>query len=313
MQDSATLRFLDYFFLTRPTLIFVIWVFILVGAQHNVGEMSGYSLFLLMFQYFCICGSALIINQIHDKEGDAANNKCPVMASEHPGEHKASIFAWVLFIVGILTAFILGWWNTCLTLGFFVLVGIIYNKPPLTSKDHPINGPITLVLAYSILVIQSSSLAGLNMLAQGFFLAMPVCLAGMSISILATLPDRLGDEQCDKLTFAVKYGRDKTWLASIVLMAAASVIAYFQSDNLVALPAMASTIFMLWGLLKEPEDGANFVARWSIFLMALALVPSFPWFGILMLAYYFVSRSYYAKRFDMKYPSLRFRECEGNC
>jgi 4-hydroxybenzoate polyprenyltransferase len=310
MKDSAMLRLLDYFFLTRPTLIFVIWVFILVGAQHMIGSQTDGSLFLLMFQYFCICGSALIINQMHDREGDAANNKCPVMSSDHPGEHKAVVFAWVLFFVGLLAAIKLGWLNILLTLGFFALFGIIYNKPPMSTKDHPITGPLTLVLAYAILVIQAAAIGGWHSLGHGILLALPVCLAGLSISILTTLPDRDGDKRSGKNTFALRYGRDKTWLASIALMAAACLLAFSQQDNLVAPPALAASGFMIWGLMKRPEDGANFVARWSIFLMALALIPTYPWFGLLMLIYYFIARNYYRNRFGITYPSLKFNENE---
>ncbi len=305
----------DLFFLTRPTLIFVVWIFILVGARALAGldaesvsaasGEGGTGLWILLMQYFCIFGSAFVINQLHDLEGDRANRKLGTLERELVSEREALWLAWLLFGAGILLALQLGLVNLLLTLGFFLLTGVIYNKPPLTAKDRPLLGPLTLVLAYAVLVLQGAALAGWKPLGLALWTGLPICLAGLSISLLTTLPDQEGDRLAGKVTFALRYGVDRTWIGALLLMASAFLLAWLESDPQVMYPALVAGGLMVWGLLTKPAERAGGVARWAIFLQALALVPNYPLYGLLMLVYYFGARMYYRHRFELDYPSLK--------
>jgi 4-hydroxybenzoate polyprenyltransferase len=295
---------LDMFFLTRPVLIFTVWIFVLAGARTLSGAPGEGSLTLLLLQTFCIFGSAFIINQLHDREGDAANGKCGTLGQGLVDERQAQILAWILLLLGLVPAALLGGRNLLLTLLFFILGGVLYNKPPLAAKDRPLAGPLVMGACYAILILQGASLAGWVSLGRALLLEAPLVLAGVSISLLTMIPDREGDRRAGKRSFVVVHGVDRSWIAALALMVLAAALALLLGDRVVGLPALAAAALMLWGLLGAPESRAGQVARASILLQALALVPRWPLFGLLLLATWFGARSYYRRRFGLDYPRL---------
>jgi 4-hydroxybenzoate polyprenyltransferase len=299
-------RALDFFFLTRPTLIFVVWLFILVGARHTLEASGTTPLAILLLQYFCIFASAFVVNQLHDREGDAENKKLPTLSQGLVSESEATHFAWGLFAAGLVIALTLGYVNFFLTLIFYLLVGVFYNKPPLTTKDDPILGPITLSLAYFILVAQGAALGGGFSLLAGSMGALPIVLAGLAISLLAMIPDMHGDQIAAKRTFPLVYGVDKTWLLAIVLFLLGTILALLSADYQLAIPCAFTALASLIAFLKHPVDRAESVAKLGILVQALFLVPDFPFLLLLMPIYYFAARAYHKKRFDMTYPSIDF-------
>ncbi len=303
----------DAFFLTRPTLVLVAWIFLLAGAQPlfvagNDGPF--FNLLLLLLQYSCVLGSAFIINQLHDLDGDRINGKCEILTRGYLSESFALGLAWALFALGILIALALGVGNVILTLVFYLLTAIVYNKPPLATKDHPLFGPLTLVLGSLVLVIQGAALGGWEFFWFGLLGILPITVAGLSITLLTTIPDISGDTAVGKKTFAVSYGVDRTWLTSVVLMLLAVVLAVVTHDWLIFWPAAAATGVILYGMLSAPGgERAGFAARWSIFLMALTLVPTFRFFGVVMLIFFLGAREYHKRRLDLCYPSLGLDDC----
>ena len=304
----------DAFFLTRPTLVLVAWVFLLVGAHPLfapgcAGPMR--DLLLLLLQYTCILGSAFIINQLHDLEGDRINGKCEILSRGYLSEGFALTLAWVLFALGVLLALILGVANVLLTLAFYLLTAIAYNKPPLATKDHPLFGPLTLVLGSLVLVIQGAALGGWGFFWFGLLGVLPITVAGLSVSLLTTIPDIEGDRAVGKQTFALSYGIDRTWFTSLGLMLLAAVLAIVTHDWLIFWPAAASSLVIAYGMLSAPGgERAGFAARWSILLMALTLVPTFPFFGVVMLVFFVGARVYHKRRLDRCYPNLGWDDCD---
>jgi 4-hydroxybenzoate polyprenyltransferase len=292
----------DLFFLMRPTLILVVWLFPLAGVRGVDGRFG--SLMLLLFQYFCILGSAFIINQLHDKEGDAANGKCETLSRGLVTEETALRMSWILLIGGLAAALALGWLNLLLTLLFFLLTAVFYNKPPLSAKDRPFAGPVILALGAAILLLQGAALGGPLNLMISLWTGLPMVLAGLSISLLTTIPDLAGDRLAGKHTFAVVFGVDRTWIAAAAAMAGACLLALLGRDMVVALPAAVSIGLMIHGLLNKPEERAGRVVRLSITAMGLALVPDHLWLMLLVPVFVVLARRYYKQRFNLVYPSL---------
>lgn len=292
----------DHFFLTRPTLILVVWIFPLAGARGL--DVPFLQMAALLFQYFCILGSAFIINQLHDQEGDAENGKCESLTRGLVSEESALRLSWILLIAGLVTALSLGLRNLLLTSLFFLLTAVFYNKPPIAAKDRPLAGPLLLAFSYAILVMQGAGLAGWFSLMVAFWTSAPIVAAGFAISLLTTIPDLEGDRKTGKRTFAVVFGVDRCWIAAAAAMALAALLALAGSDWTVGYPALASTLLMFHGLFTGPEVRAGKVARWSILLMGLALVPHHLWLAVLVPVYLLFARSYYRDRFDLSYPSL---------
>jgi len=297
-------RIADYFFLTRPVPAFAVWIFVLAGARPLRGTPGEGSLALLLLQTYCLFGSAFVVNQLHDRAGDAVNGKCPTLAAGLVSEGRAQALAWGLGLAGLGLAALLGPRNLALTLLFVALGTVVYNRPPLAAKDRPLAGPATMGACYLILGLQGAALAGWPPPGAALWRGLPLALAGVSISLLAMLPDREGDARSGKRSFPVAHGVDRTWIAALAAMALAAALALAAGDRAVGLPALAAAGLALWGLLSDPERAAGFVARWSILLQGLALTPRWPLYGALMAATWFAARSYHRRRFGLVYPTL---------
>ncbi len=293
---------LDYFFLTRPVLVAVVWIFPLVGARGLVGHEL--ELALLLAQCAGLAGSAFVLNQLHDQEGDRINRKCESLARGLVSPRGARILLACLLVGGLAAA---GWlepWHLGAALAFFLLAAVGYNLPPLRAKDHPVRALALAAPAYLLLVLQGAALQGRLALALALFGALPIVLAGLSLSLLATVPDLAGDRRAGKRTWAVSYGADSAWRAALLLMGAAALLALAGRDVQVGLPALFSALLMAWGRGERESGRAVAVLRWSVAVQGLALAPAWPRLFLALLLLGWLSRLYYRRRFQLSYPSL---------
>ncbi len=293
----------DLFFLSRPTLFFVNWIILLLG-HHAVGGAGGPALWLLMVEYACISGAAVIVNQLHDLESDRENGKLFILQKGYVSESAALCLAWSLFALGALLAIGLGTLNFLLTLLFFALTGIVYNKPPLATKDRPLAGMLTLALACAALFVQSAALGGVGPLLRALPESLPILLACLGVGLLTTIPDMEGDAAAEKLTFARRYGVDRTYLAALASLLLCLLCSWMLANPFVGLPALGAVVLLLWGVFTRPRERAAAISRWAILLQALAVCSLAPFFGLLMIVYYAAARFYYRERFGIVYPRL---------
>ena len=299
------MRLADLFFLSRPTLFFVNWIILILGF-HCPGNAPADSLnlWLLMLEYACISGAAVIVNQLHDLESDRANGKLLILDQGLVSVRAAWTLALGLLLSGIGVSLWLGWLNSLLTVGFFVLSGLVYNLPPLATKNRPWAGMVTLAPATSALYLQAALLGGLEDPGSGVLHSLPILLACLGVGLLTTLPDREGDRQNGKRTFPVCYGEARTWQLAALFLLASCATGLALGQWVVALPALGALGLTAWGARQPDSSEAGPVSRWSILLQALALVPGWPWFGALMLGFWCAARVYYRRRFGLVYPRL---------
>ncbi len=332
------MRLLDLFFLCRPVLVAVVLIFPLAGARGmSLGDPF---LWMMLLQDAALAGSAFVLNQLHDREGDRVNGKCPTLERGLASSREAWIFALLLLAVGLGAAWWLGPWHLAGALLFFTLSAIAYNFPPLYAKNRPMLAPFLALPAYVLLVGQAEALARsraisletllqsslsqllpdstldmLNPLLDGLRTvdvlreSLPMVLAGLSLSLLSTVPDLAGDRLAGKRTWAVAWGGASTWGVAILFMAMAFVLALSQQDGVVALPALASVVLMLKGR-RRPEDRATAeaVLRLSVTVQALALCLSWPLIGGGLALFLGASRLYYKQRLQLDYPRLGVEE-----
>lgn len=297
------IRFADLLFLARPTLFFVNWIVLILGHTRGSGPARPGGLALLMVQYACISGAAVVVNQLRDRHTDRENGKLPTLERGLVSPRAATVFAALLLLAGIGVAVPLGWLQGLLSLVFFLLAGLVYNLPPLATKDRPWAGMATLAPATSLLYLQAALAAGATGWRDPLLQSLPIVSACLGVGLVTTLPDLAGDRASGKRTFPVCYGPGPTWLLAQAFMALALALALWLDQTVVAVPALLALGLLVWGRTRG-NGAAGPVARWSILAMALALVPGQPWFGVLMVVFFALARVYYKQRLGLTYPRL---------
>lgn len=328
------MRLLDFFFLGRPVLVAVVLIFPLVGARGL--SMGDPHLWVLLLQDAALVASAFVLNQLHDREGDRVNGKCPTLERGLVTARQAWVLAMGLLALGLAAALCLGPWHLAGALLFFALSAWAYNFPPLRAKDRPVLAPFLAAPAYFVLVGQAEALArsrafSLENLLQRTWMpflpdpvvevmtplfagvrmvevledSLPMVLAGLSLSFLSTVPDLEGDRVAGKRTWAVVKGGKSTWSMAIMFMGMAFALSLGRQDVLVALPALLSMLLMLYGR-RQPEDRipAELVLRVSVLFQAMALCWVWPALAAGVALLLGASRLYYQRRLQLTYPRL---------
>lgn len=295
-------RLLDVFYLTRPVLVAVVWIFPLVGAR---GLAAGdRRLAWLLLECAGLAGAAFVANQLADRDSDRVNGKCETLARGLAGGREAVVLAAVMAAAGLGAAWQLGVGHLAAAVLFLLASAVAYNLWPLRAKDRPVLAPLLAAPAYLLLAGQGAVLAGW----QGPALVgrvLPVTLAGLSLSLLATVPDAPGDRRAGKRTWTVAYGEAAAWRVALLLMGAAAVAALSAGDIQVTLPATAAAALMVRGQSRRPAGAAAVaVLRAAVAAMALALAWSWPWICLGVAVFLAASRCYYRRRFGIDYPAL---------
>lgn len=291
---------LDYLFLARPVLVAVVWIFPLLGAR---GADDALRLALLLGEVAGLAGAAFVHNQLHDRESDRVNGKCEALARGLVTERGARIWLLLLLAGGLACAAGLGPAHLAAALGFFLLAAVGYNLPPLRAKDHPGRSLALAAPAYALLALQGASLREGFAAGPALAEALPLVAAGLSLSLLATVPDLPGDRQAGKRTWAVVHGEASTWRAATLLMAGAALGALGLGDVQVGVPALLAAAWMALAARRPKRDAVS-VLRGVAALQALALAASWPRVCLAVLAFLLLARIYYQRRFQLDYPSL---------
>lgn len=303
LGEAGLIRLLDYFFLARPVLVVVVWIFPLLGARGLQGPWGG--LALLLLQCGCLAGAAFVHNQLHDQAGDRVNRKCESLERGLVSLRGARIWLGLLLAGGLAAAAGLGLRQLGAGLVFFLLAALAYNLRPVRAKDYPIRSLCLAAPAYALLVLQGAALLEGPDWPRAGLRALPVVLAGLSLSLLATVPDVPGDRLAGKRTWAVRYGVESAWRTALLLMCGAGLAGTLGGDWQVAAPALAAAGWIYWGLAGGGEPSRAVAAlRGSVLLQGLALAWSWPRLCLAVLLFAWLSRFYYRYRFQLSYPGL---------
>lgn len=244
------------------------------------------------------------MNQIQDVSSDRRNNKLFLLGDGHiPLKHgylESLLFVLVAPIMGagISPQF------SGIMLGFVFLTGYLYNYPPFNFKDKPIPG-----LAANMLMGWLAFAAGWTVLdslnVELLLRSLPYLFFNTALYFLTTLPDMEGDASSHKITFPVKYGFSTTVIVSLICFLIAVLMGVMLNDALLLTVLLLSGYFMIRLLAKKTVSIAIVAIKMGIFFLCLMLSFKFPFFLILIVAVFFLTRFYYRKRFRFDYPNLR--------
>ncbi|HUV35842.1 MAG TPA: UbiA family prenyltransferase [Patescibacteria group bacterium] len=303
-------RLQDYLFLMRPMILIPVWTFYLLGAYHGMrgGEstIETKHLFLGFFSFTALMGAVYVINQIADRNVDRANRKLFLI----PDAIISVRSAWIEAALLVAVSFQLG---TYLPRPFMTVLvaslglGALYSLDPFRLKKRAVLDVAANAAGNGIL----NTIAGwvaIGAPLDGWHALIPYPFAVASVHLTTTLADIEGDAASGFRTSGVLLGVRPGLRVAMALMAAAAVAA-FAVGNRPALYASFLSLPLFLFTLRSTHGTwppSRLLLPAKIATLAFSLISGFlfplyiPFLALVIL----VTRSYYAGRFGMRYPSL---------
>lgn len=299
------IKYLDYFFVLRPTLFFPVWTVFLAGYHASLHfepeKIAPDSPLVVAILLSLLMGAVFIFNQITDVETDRKNQKLFFIANGIIKKKVARVEAIGLTFFPIVVSVILSFKLGIIFALIFSFTGILYSFKPFGWKDKPILGVINNFLG-------GWSVAACGWIAAGattwqfVFHAIPYALGLVAVFLLTTLPDIPGDKASGKITFGVKFGVKATtcWAVGFELMTV--ILSGWLQDYILFVPAvMAFSLFLIAALRQQMADILRAI-KFTVLFASLAVCVKYPLYFLVILVTFFFSKWYYRKRFNLEYP-----------
>jgi 4-hydroxybenzoate polyprenyltransferase len=269
------------------------------GSSHSTPA----GLFGMLSCLSLVMAGVYILNQMQDIETDRANHKLFLLSDGIISPRHAGREAGFLVLLGACAGFIIDLYLGLGLIILFVLAGWLYNFSPFKWKDRPLMGLFTNGAGGMLIYL-------LGWKAGGGVPWIPVralayLMAGVSVFLNTTLPDRVGDEKTGKITFVVQYGIAATAWWAFITEAAAVVLALLTRDWLLFIPGAVSMPLFVMAVVRRTEKDVVRATKCSILALVLAVCVVFPWYAILILFIFIFTKWYYKRRFNFDYPSLK--------
>jgi 4-hydroxybenzoate polyprenyltransferase len=263
-----------------------------------------------------VVASIYVVNQIMDIESDRINRKLFLLPQGLVSVRTAWIMAGCCAAGGMAIAMVFIS-STALVVIFLLslLLGVVYNLPPLQLKNNPFGGVCASALGHGLLTFLAGwyvagtqeETGGIVALTSGLLSGLAPTLANAAVYCATTIPDAAGDRVTGKRTFCVAYGEKKTAIVSVLFCTAAFISSFFILNHcwVMAIPSGISIfIFLLFAVLTKKEHAFK-AFLWPVFLLSIFVTLFVPEYGVLILLIYFSSRAYYKWRFGIDYPTLK--------
>ena len=315
----ATLRkCADMLFLLRLPLLAPVWTVLILGwiagnPNARLWEFNYGALFINLLGFSLLVASIYVVNQIQDIESDRINKKLFLL----PHGIISIPTAWTLAVIcaaaGLAIAFTQGVWMFLLfILGF--IIGLLYNLPPASLKNHAAGGMIANSLGHGAITFlvgwlsaKSGQLITADMLTPGLLSALAPAFANGAVFLATTIPDAAGDKLTGKRTFCVAYGEKATAVAAVVMCALALGTSFLLENHfwVMAVPAALSLGIFINFAMTAKKKSAFYSFKWPVFLLSAVVTVFVPVYAVLILVTFAAGRIYYKLRFDIVYPTFR--------
>jgi 4-hydroxybenzoate polyprenyltransferase len=300
----SMLKYLDYLFLTRPVLMPPVWTILLLGYRRSAvlsGEshLPGLAVLLVTF----LVGAVYVLNQVCDIESDRLNNKLLFLAQGLISRRSALVEMTVLNLAAIVPAFLISL-QVGLLFVLGALFGFIYSVRPFALKNRPIAGLITNALAHGSLAFLIGWSMNRSLSVESIVFSLPYLLAVAAVYLNTTVPDVDGDRATDKITFAVRWGKEKTTVLSFLFVISAVALSLITGDTPFLVAAALSLPFFLFAGINRTERAVVLSTKASILLLSIAAGIFYPWYFLILILGFVATRLYYRARFDMNYPAF---------
>ena len=320
---SGKIKALDNFFLMRPILFFPVWIMTLAGisaANGFVVEELWWStnidwLGVMFFLGLTLITSTMFIQwQILHRDRDRINQNNLLICQKIISEEKARSVAKLTFITGMVIV-VLSLFIASIIRNesiFFTLVwvfllygvwGILFYQGKFLWSMKPILETIGNGLAGLFLFMVGWTYAG-GELMTGLIQSIPYVSAFIAVSILTSIPDRVGDEQTNKVTFAIKYGDGTTLAIGTLLICLSTVLGYKFTDPVISTASIITLPFFLVALILRKPRHVLWSIRYPILILGIFVGVRYPWFFVPLIINFYLMRHYYYFRFGVIYPSF---------
>ena len=308
--QTQTFHLLDYVAVLRPTLLFPVWTLVLLGYHYGRTSIETpkppqpLQLWATLSLYTLLMGAVYIINQIADKETDAANDKLYLVAQ---GYVKLQILQWqiaILITLSILLSLLVFWENPAyLTLILLsIILGFTYSVRPFRLKGVPIVDLCANALGYGSIAFLIGWLTIAPIGIEAIWRSLPYLLSVAAAFVNTTLPDIKGDSLGDDRTTGVWLGKKLACRLSLVLLIAAIVSSIFLKDWIAGAAGVVCLPIFVYMNFRPMQNVIVWSTRVGILILSLCAGVLFPlyllWFGIVL----FGTRWYYTTRFGIRYP-----------
>jgi 4-hydroxybenzoate polyprenyltransferase len=319
-------KVLDCFFLLRIPLLAPVWTIFILGwiagtetlfpGGRFTSSLSGAAfnqLWIVLTGFSLIVASIYVVNQIVDIESDRINHKLFLL----PHGFVSIRTAWILASLCAISGFaIASRFDTVIIILFSIslLLGIFYNLPPFTLKNHAWGGVIANALGHGLLAFVTGWYCAKypvqltpELLHTGLISSIAPALANGAVFLATTIPDAAGDRQTGKKTFCVTYGPGLTARLSALLCLGACISSFFMEHNswVMAVPSFISLGFFIYFAFSLKLEIAFSAFKWPVFLLSASVALFVPEYGILILITFFGSKFYYKWRFGIDYPTFK--------
>jgi 4-hydroxybenzoate polyprenyltransferase len=320
-------KMLDCLFLLRIPLLVPVWTILLLGwiTGSNKAVVGGFiatpavefgRLWLAAAAFSLIAASIYVVNQIVDIESDRINRKLFLLPHGFISTRTAWILASACALGGLSVAAVFIHDLPILVI-FFVslLVGALYNLPPIHLKNSAFGGVCASALGHGMLTflvgwystVAPENTGTIATLAAGLISGLSPTFANAAVYLATTIPDATGDRLTGKKTFCVVYGEKKTAVTAAFLCAGAFLSSFCMLHHywVMAVPSAISLIFFLLFAFATKREHAFKAFKWPVFLLSAFVTLFAPEYGILILLTFFGSKAYYKWRFNFDYPTLK--------
>lgn len=296
---------LDYFFFARPVLMPPVWTIALLGAKSawlQPAPSETWRWVVLFVQLFCLFGGVYTLNQIFDIESDRINRKLFFLPERLISVRAAWIFTVTLNIAALILGFLLG--TVYLALTYVVLVmGVFYSAGTHPWKNHTFLGFLANVIAHGLIVYMMGLVFRNGSLAQFWPLAVPYGFAVGGVYLATTVADVEGDRAAQKRTLAVRWGPVATMGTGMLFVGFALGMSASMGEWLLALASVVTLPVFLYSALTNGSH-ATLAAKTGVGALTIAAVLVYPYYLLVLVAGFLVTRRFFHWRFNLTYPSL---------
>lgn len=306
-------RGLDYFFLLRPVLLIPVWSVFLAGYVASVRTIrfnewfefpGSLRLWLTLISLTLVVGGIFLLEQIDELKNEANRLNALSLSEGYVSVKNARRLSAISIAFGIALGFLISLVIAVTYLTLTILWGYLYNYSPFKWKDRPVLG-----LATNMLAVLLCFATGWNLVAEFnmdfLYQAMPYLLVIGGVVLLSTVSEHISEISRDRRTFPSEYGvAYTTWLAAGFVIFA-FLGGFYLRDILIIVSTAISMPFFVQAAVTETKASSLRAARYSVLFFSLIVCAKLPFYFVVVLLTYTLSKYYYRDRFGLDYPTLR--------
>jgi homogentisate solanesyltransferase len=318
----------DCFFLLRIPLLVPVWTVLILGwitgsssavpggwiFRTDINFAQERILWIALVSFSFIVASIYVVNQIADIESDRINHKLFILPRGLLSVKTAWVCAILCALLGLGGGIFL--LDIVMVLLFIagLILGILYNLPPVRLKNRAWGGVIANFIGHGVITYlvgwyAANSNSDLNIATcnRGLIASLTAGFANAAVFLTTTIPDAAGDKSTGKRTFCVAYGERNTALAAAVSCALALVCAFTLEHNgwVMIIPSTLSLLLFVYFVISAKQEFAFKTFRWPVILLSTFVVFFIPLYGGIIIVTLVVSRLYYKIRFNFDYPTFK--------